>query len=237
MHKYTIAVIGMLLSLAAAAQQSGFTAELCERSAETCEALAVEVVRLELAERIGRERLGSSSHALICREGERCCPAGSEALCDRYQAALIAEAQLIAKAAAKDDCPLHPDLCNVIETTCDRDEIYLPWSGCTNRPGIEIPPTPVPPSCPDGTEWNGKVCLPVPCYTSFAGVRVPCPVFEGQLNDLARMNLTSGESLRESNRRLLSLTDRSDVREAAIRQLRTELQAALEALGDLAREE
>ena len=85
-------------------------------------------------------------------------------------------------------------------------------------------------------EWNGKVCRPVPCYTRFAGVRVPCPVFEQQLNERARMNLTNPGLLRESNRRLLSLTERSDVREAAVGQLRIELESALELLDDLARE-
>lgn len=237
MHRFTIVLIGMLLSLSSAAQQGTFVAQLCERSGETCEALAVEIVRLELVEEIDQRRSGSISPSILCRDGERCCPESSENQCERYEAALIAEAQLIAKAAANDDCPFHAELCDVMETTCERDEIYLPWSGCTARPGIEIPPSPLPPSCPDGTEWNGKVCLPVPCYTRFAGIRVPCPVFEDQLNERAWMSFTSTGTLRESNRRFLSLTDQTRVREAAIGEIRAELQAALDILDEMARED
>lgn len=237
MYRFTIALIGISFSLSSIAQDGSFVAQLCERSGETCEALAVEVVRLEIVEEIDQRRSGSTSPSILCRGGARCCPTGSEERCDRYEAALIAEAQWIVKAAAIDDCPLHPDLCDVIDTSCERDEIYLPWSGCTERPGIEIPPTTIPPSCPDGTEWNGKVCLPVPCYTRFAGIRVPCPVFEDQLNERSRMTLTGAESIRDNNRRLLSLADRDDVREAAIGKIRAELQAAVEMLDEMARED
>ncbi len=236
MYKIIPGLTGILLCFSVLAQDTGFTADLCERNAETCDQLAVEVVRLELVEQISLRRSRASSNSLLCPTGERCCANGSEAQCRRLEAALVGEAQMVGKVQGRASCPmpfLHPDLCDAMNKTCERGEIYLPWSGCTPRLVIEIPPIPLPPYCEEGTEWNGKICIPVPCYTQHFGMRFPCQVFGEHLNHLATgFARSEGDDEHPLRARLV----RPVVRERAIEQLRQELEAALRELELIARE-
>lgn len=217
------------------AQETTFTETLCERDAEACRALAVEIVRLDLVAEMERRADPQSRGSFICADGGNCCPEGSEESCARLEANLLAEGHYLVAAARQDDCNLVASLCDTIETTCERDEIWLPWSGCTPRIVIEDPRPPLPPSCPPGSAWNGKVCKPEPCYTRILGIRIPCPAFEQLLAEQITNSTFVGPAERSANR-LLEFVQDERVRDVAVRNLRADLQRAIDALDRIAEE-
>lgn len=214
-------------------QEPAFTEDLCERDADACRALAIEILRLDLVNEMESRVTAASRGSFICPDGGSCCPAGSEDFCARIEAGLLAEAQYLVAVARQDDCNLVASLCDTIETTCERDEVYLPWFGCTPPIVIEDPGLPMPPVCPPGTVPDGDVCKPQPCYASGLGIRIPCPAFEEFLVERTANAAYAGRAERSGNRLLQFIEDEA-VRGAAIRGLRNDLQNAINALDRLA---
>lgn len=237
-------VVSLLLLLSfgqgvSAQLDASFTTDFCQRDSDACRALAVEIVRLDLIDEIEEREPPVSGGSLLCRQEAReaCCPEGSEEVCEQLEANLIAEGQFVVRRAKLEDCPFSASVCETIEAgSCERDEVYLPWSGCTVRPTIEIPPDYIPPACPQGTKWNGKICLPTPCYTYRLGIRIPCTVFDELANEAVATSVVLSNPAERQAHPLVRFVEDDDVRAAAIQSLREELQFALRALDQVSAE-
>ncbi len=211
----------------------------CAGDSPACRTLAVEVAKLDIADRIGSAVDLGRGYDLLCPEDNPdCCPPPLRPVCFQIQRDLVLEARRSYQSTSLTSfggCPWSPAVCDSFGAFyCGPDQNWTPWGGCSKvfDPPINCPPgwsqvgfTCVPPPpCPCGFEHNSKgICIPKVCYR--LGTRVPCLTLCGL--DQVFVERTPAPAPGSGLGR--HLTDPKVQLEAA-REVRADLEAALEAL-------
>ena len=170
------AALFLLTWISPVAAQDAFG--VCEASDAQCDALAVEVRKVQLAAEEGLAVPQVNPSFLCTIDDPNCCPAHLMPVCNA-QAEFIVQQTLIAAAAAPaadNSCPWSKSICDRLGGLyCGPDAAWNPWSGCQVAvdPGADLPDNP---TCPVGQyePTPGKGCVPIKCFDERFGVEILC---------------------------------------------------------------
>lgn len=243
-YSFLLMFFALHLGFPAAAQdpspQPKLNTGLCAQDSRVCRSLAVEVAKLNIADRIDSEIASRRNTNLLCPQDDpQCCPPRLMPFCSALQRNFILGARSAYRNVSLTrvgECPVQDEICDAMETFCAANERWLPWAGCVDlvsTPPIHCEPgwsqnglTCVPPpSCECGFEPNGNgKCIPKTCYARGARVRCAdiCSIEERQVAiqlGPAPVESNLGQNLRDIG-----------VQIEAAQGVRAELKATLEAV-------